>query len=242
MYTDRWKRHTGYVPPTDLDPKSPPWTLQPYARPFDVNRKVKELLRQSTRRLNESPDSFRSTVQQHHSERQRQYEMHREDGMGALTFLSTSPDNFKSRCFNLQDLAKGVWANKYPNRIPDYSQGPEIHAGMTRSELQQEVKCRADVLIRYDKEYLLKALQINSKAFFEKFSRLRRMSCHILRWLAAEEEVHINIFYPYSRHELAFILADKSARDAVDNYNSMLQVEVAESAIPHTLTSGHVDD
>jgi len=95
---------------------------------------------------------------------------------------------------------------------------------MTIHKLQDKANCRRLKLSHADRTYLLEVLKINSEAFVHRFRSLRHRNIRALQFLIVKHGVDIDTEYPYFREDLAFLIADRSARDAVDNYNTSLPI------------------
>lgn len=130
-------------------------------------------------------------------------------------------------CVNLRDIPNHVWFYSRSNRRPDYCQNRVLHEKMIVQELQNEATIRHLKLLHTEKAFLLDVLKVNSGAFTIECRKLREHNTFTLRSLVVKYDVDIHIDYLYSRNELAFLIADRIARDAVDTYNASVRVSAS---------------
>ena len=131
------------------------------------------------------------------------------------------------RRVDLVDMTNRLWYWMPSGHRPHYWQKPSHHEVMSVHELQGEANCRRLKLLHADSTYVLEVLRVNSEALVNHFRGLRHKGIRALQFLIVKHEVDIDIEYPHSREYLAFLIADRLARDAVDEYNASLLVDVS---------------
>ncbi|KAJ4342211.1 hypothetical protein N0V87_001195 [Didymella glomerata] len=132
------------------------------------------------------------------------------------------------RRVNWQGVTNHVWYYKPIDDRPQYWQKQNHHHIMTVQELQAEARTRQLQLLKTDKAYLLDVLRVNSEVFARQFKELRNHSMHELRYLTVKHKADVDTDYPYSRDDLAFLIADRIANDAVGEYEASLPVGTSQ--------------
>lgn len=248
-YADNWRRYSGYLPPARPS-RNPPWILQPYADHYNSDQHVHDLINPCTQRgrvrlrpvyvLRPPGQTPLRQTRAEHTPGQSSDVRRSAVDRGAKSNIETLATELSAmdgsdpplyqfpqidwRQVDWQAVTNHIWYYRPINDRPQYWQKRDHHEVMTVQELQAEARTRQLQLLKADKTYLLEVLEVNSGAFSLQFRELRNRSMRQLHLLTVKHEVDVDIDYSYCRDDLAFLIADRLARDAVEEYNASLTV------------------
>lgn len=112
---------------------------------------------------------------------------------------------------------------------------------MAVQELQTEARARHLQLLKVDITFLLEVLKVNSRTLSRQVRELRNLSMRRLHLLNVKHQVDVDIHDSYCSDDLAFLVVDRMANDAVYVCNASLIVACTPKQGPAGFTRATSD-